>query len=103
MLIYKKKANDAMKQLINNTTGRQYVYMDVDVNGAAQKIIFELFQDIAPDTCENFRKLCSGSFTNSKGEKLSYVGTEFHRVVKGMYIQGGDIKSKGKIYYINCF
>ena len=36
MLIYKKKATDAMKQLIDNTTGRQYAYMDVDVNGSVQ-------------------------------------------------------------------
>lgn len=26
---------------------------------------------------------------------MTYVGTEFHRVVKGMYIQGGDLHKNG--------
>ena len=96
MIIYKKKATDAMKQLIDNTPGRNYVFMDVKIgDGAAQKIIFELFSDLAPQTCENFRKLCSGSEKNTKGEKLGYVGSEFHRVVKGMYIQAGDLSKNG--------
>ena len=33
MMIYKKKANDAMKQLIDNTQGRQYVFLNLSVNG----------------------------------------------------------------------
>ena len=32
---------------------------------------------------------------NKMGDKISYTGTEFHRVVKGMYIQGGNI---GKVF-----
>lgn len=48
--------------------------------------MIELFKEIAPKTCENFKQLCNGSTTNKKGEKLTYVGTEFHRVVKGVYI-----------------
>lgn len=60
--------------------------MDVSINGHTQKVVIELFTEFAPNTCENFRKLCNGVFTNKAGEKLSYVGTEFQRVVKGMYI-----------------
>ena len=66
--------------------------MDVDVGGQTIKVIYELFADIAPQTCENFRKICNGSHQNHKGEKLSYAGTEFHRIVKGMYVQAGNIK-----------
>ncbi len=80
-----------MKQSIENTPGRAYVFIDVSINGSVQKVIIELFTEYAPNTAENFRKLCSGTFTNKQGEKLSYVGCEFHRVVKGMYIQGGDL------------
>ena len=53
-------------------------------------IYFELFHDIAPRTVANFLGLC-GEFTRSDGEKLSYVGTDVHRIVKGMYLQMGKI------------
>jgi hypothetical protein len=33
MIIYKKKANDSMKNLIENTPGRNYVYLEVSING----------------------------------------------------------------------
>jgi hypothetical protein len=94
-IIYRKQATDAMKKLVEKSTLRQYVFMDVSINGMTQKVVIELFSEYTPKTCENFRKLCSGVFTNKKGEKLSYVNTEFHRVVKGMYIQGGDLFKHG--------
>ena len=63
-VIYKKKANDTFKNLIENTPGRQYVYMDISINGAIQKVVFELFSEYSSSTCENFKKLCNGNFTN---------------------------------------
>ena len=75
-----------MKNLIENTASRDYVFMDVHINGSTQKVVIELFTEYAPLTTDNFRKLCNGAFTNKNGHKLSYVGTDFHRVVKGMYI-----------------
>ena len=63
----------------------------------ASKVVIELFDDIAPKTCENFRELCKGyqrvdeKTNENQGDKISYVNTEFHRVVKGMYAQGGDM------------
>ena len=57
--------------------------------------MIELFTEFAPRTAGNFLKLCTGEATNGKGEKLSYVGTEFHRIVKGMYVQGGDLHKTG--------
>lgn len=94
-LIYKKKAHDTYKNLIENTPGRQYVYIDVCIDTVINKVLIELFTDLAPQTCENFRKLCNGTFTNKQGEKLTYVGSEFQRIVKGMYIQGGDLYKNG--------
>jgi cyclophilin family peptidyl-prolyl cis-trans isomerase len=38
---------------------------------------FELYNNIAPKTAENFRSLCIGD----NKEKLSYKGTKFHRVI----------------------
>lgn len=94
-LLYKKKANDAFKTLVENTPGRNYAYLDVHINGQDQKVVIELFTEYAPNTVSNFLKLCAGDQTNAQGEKLTYVGTEFHRVVKGMYIQGGDMHKHG--------
>ena len=36
-------------------------FMDVSMDGnAIGRIIFELFVDTTPKTCENFRQLCTG-------------------------------------------
>ncbi|XP_046611349.1 peptidyl-prolyl cis-trans isomerase E-like [Neodiprion virginianus] len=49
------------------------------------RIVFELYDDIVPITCENFAALCRGH------EGLSYRGTPFHRIVPGYWCQGGDV------------
>ena len=55
-MIYKKLAGDCYKNAINNTPGRSYVYMDINTGAnLASKVIIELFDDVAPKTCENFR------------------------------------------------
>ena len=48
-------------------------------------ITLELFADRTPNTVENFKKLANEGF---------YNGTRFHRVIKGLMIQGGDPFSK---------
>ncbi len=48
-------------------------------------IEIKLFDDEAPVTCENFRKLVSEGF---------YDSLQFHRVVPGFVIQGGDPNSR---------
>lgn len=36
-------------------------FFDIEIGGiAAGRIVMELFNDIAPITCENFRSLCTG-------------------------------------------
>lgn len=54
--------------------------------------MIELFDDICPKTCENFRSLCTGERGTGKmtGKPLHYKGVKFHRVIKGFMIQGGD-------------
>ncbi|KAH0945562.1 hypothetical protein HN011_011791 [Eciton burchellii] len=69
------------------------VFFDIEVGGLPMgRITFELFSDICPITCENFRALCTGEkgLGKTTGKPLHYKGIIFHRVVKDFMIQGGD-------------
>jgi cyclophilin family peptidyl-prolyl cis-trans isomerase len=59
--------------------------MTINSQGITDEVIFELFTDLAPKTCENFLQLCQG-FKNSIGEDVGYAGSEIHRIVNGMFI-----------------
>jgi cyclophilin family peptidyl-prolyl cis-trans isomerase len=50
------------------------------------EIVLELFDDDAPKTVENFKKLAADGF---------YDGLIFHRVIKDFMIQGGDPEGTG--------
>jgi cyclophilin family peptidyl-prolyl cis-trans isomerase len=50
-------------------------------------ITVELFDEDAPKTVENFRKLAADKF---------YEGVVFHRVIKDFMIQGGDPTGTGR-------
>jgi peptidyl-prolyl cis-trans isomerase B (cyclophilin B) len=49
-------------------------------------IVLELFDDDAPNTVENFRKLAEDQF---------YDGLIFHRVIRGFMLQGGCPEGTG--------
>lgn len=51
-----------------------------------------LFGGVVPKTVENFRALCTGEKgkSNITGKFLDYRGSRIHKVVPGMYVQGGD-------------
>ncbi|XP_076659235.1 nuclear cyclophilin protein Moca-cyp isoform X1 [Halictus rubicundus] len=69
------------------------VFFDIEVGGLPMgRIIFELFADACPMTCENFRALCTGEkgLGKTTNKPLHYKGIVFHRVVKDFMIQGGD-------------
>jgi peptidyl-prolyl cis-trans isomerase B (cyclophilin B) len=50
-------------------------------------IRIELLPEVAPETVANFLELADAGF---------YDGTQFHRVIPGFMIQGGDPNTKGK-------
>ncbi|CCW64378.1 unnamed protein product [Phytomonas sp. EM1] len=72
-----------------------YCWFDVTIGGKPlkERIIMELFDDVTPKTCENFRKLClgnDGKTLEGSNIPMTYKGTIFHRVISGFMIQGGD-------------
>ncbi len=54
------------------------------------RLVFELFNDQAPETCENFRALCTGEKGQSEqtGTVLHYKDSILHRIVPNGWIQG---------------
>ncbi|XP_029823380.2 peptidyl-prolyl cis-trans isomerase G [Ixodes scapularis] len=68
-------------------------FFDVEIGEQpAGRVVFELFANVCPITCENFRSLCTGECGIGKttGKPLHYKGVKFHRVIKSFMIQGGD-------------
>ena len=54
------------------------------------RLTFELFKDQAPETCENFRALCTGEKGRSEKSDtaLYYKNSIIHRIVPNGWIQG---------------
>ncbi|OON14847.1 peptidyl-prolyl cis-trans isomerase, cyclophilin-type [Opisthorchis viverrini] len=76
---------------------RIFVSMLITIGGErCGPLLLELYSDILPKTCENFRALCTGEKGHvPKNEvesyKMHYKGTLFFRLVKNGWIQGGDV------------
>ncbi|XP_061383702.1 uncharacterized protein LOC116769969 [Danaus plexippus] len=85
---------DYYKEGVNNFvdfirgSGRPCVYMHITINFVhVGTLIFMLYSDLVPYTCENFLRLCQ---TNKGG----YKGTPIHRIVKDGWIQCGGFGLK---------
>ncbi|WJX41814.1 peptidylprolyl isomerase [Trifolium repens] len=73
------------------------VFMDVSIDGdPVERMVFELFYDVAPKTAENFRALSTGErgVSPNTGKSLHYKGSFFHRVIKGSIVKGGDFVNR---------
>ncbi|XP_074943525.1 putative inactive peptidyl-prolyl cis-trans isomerase-like 6 [Phalacrocorax aristotelis] len=90
--LYQAIAEDFYTKYLKN---RQHVFVHLDIAIEEQpigRLLFELFSDVCPRTCENFRALCSGGVKSPRNDReLTYKNSLFHRLVKNGWIQGGDI------------
>ncbi|KFQ14629.1 Peptidyl-prolyl cis-trans isomerase-like 6, partial [Leptosomus discolor] len=70
-----------------------FVYLEIAIEEQPiGTLLFELFSDMCPRTCENFRALCAGGAKSPRdGRELTYKNSLFHRIVQNGWIQGGDI------------
>jgi len=68
------------------------VFLDIAVGDkAVGRMTIQLFHDVLPITCENFRALCTGE--TGLGYYMRprwYKNSPFHRIVPGFMCQGGD-------------
>ena len=72
------------------------VFFDMAISGdPVGRIEMTLRDDVCPETCENFRCLCTGErgdlVRGSSRQHLWYKGCRFHRVIPDFMAQGGDI------------
>jgi peptidylprolyl isomerase len=66
---------------------RPMTFFDISIDGIyIGRIIFELFTDVVPKTCENFRYYCV-----SHNDNNSYYKTKLFKIIPNYAIQGGDI------------
>ena len=68
------------------------VFLDVSYDGkSVGRLVFELFDELLPRTCHNFRQLCGGrsGVSDRTGTVLWYAGTPVHRIVRGGWLQAG--------------
>ncbi|KFR10435.1 Peptidyl-prolyl cis-trans isomerase-like 6 [Opisthocomus hoazin] len=83
------------KYLKNSQASNTHVFVYLEIAIEEQpvgRLLFELFSDLCPRTCENFRALCTGGAKSPRdGRELTYKNSLFHRLVKNGWIQGGDI------------
>lgn len=85
---------------VKDKPGNTRCYLEVKVGDEpVKRVEVELFTSLCPRTCENFRSLCTGEkglgkdkWWGSKGKRLHYKGSRFHRVIPGFMAQGGDFE-----------
>ncbi|NP_001187660.1 probable inactive peptidyl-prolyl cis-trans isomerase-like 6 [Ictalurus punctatus] len=95
--LYMALAQECYTQHLHST-GHVFVYMDVMIGDeAVGRMLFELFSDLCPKTCENFKALCTGEAHTSRSNlTLCYKDSLLNRVVPNGWVQGGDITGQSR-------
>lgn len=79
-----------------STTDNPVVFLDISFGTESMgRVKLELYASDLPRTCENFRQFCTGEH-RINGMPQGYKGSQFHRIIRGFMIQGGDfLKGNG--------
>lgn len=73
--------------------GNPVVFFDISIGGvSAGRLKMELFANVCPKTCENFRQFCTGEYKRNNNP-VGYKDCQFHRIIKSFMIQGGDFEN----------
>ena len=86
--VYKDEGNQKPQEPSKESNEKNpIVFLDIKIgNNQKKRVKIELFQNKVPKTANNFRCLCTGE------KNISYKGSKFFRVIKNVFIQGGDFE-----------
>jgi hypothetical protein len=101
---YQPPDSDSLN-FVANREDNSVIYIDISTEGGRKlhtgaitkphligRLYFELRCDLVPLATTNFLALIANSKGyGSDGVKYAYKGTKFHRIVKNLLIQGGDL------------
>mmetsp|Transcript_26220 Transcript_26220/g.47578 ORF Transcript_26220/g.47578 Transcript_26220/m.47578 type:complete len:306 (-) Transcript_26220:198-1115(-) len=77
--------------------GATHCYLRISVAGADPKtVVIRLYSEECPETCRNFVTLCSSTAVASRkqlSQEPTYRRSEFHRIIPGFMVQGGDYEN----------
>ena len=93
--IYSEKSDTPIGSSVTElVTINPRVWLSFSIGGSllAERVVIELWADKLPKTCENFRALTAGSIGVHPLTRrpMHYKGSQIHRVLPGLMIQGGD-------------
>ena len=77
---------DSSNNIVEGIRVSSNTFIQMDVAGYSQPMVFELFDDTSPDTVRRIKGLINAKF---------YDGLTFHRILNNFVIQGGDPKGDG--------
>jgi cyclophilin family peptidyl-prolyl cis-trans isomerase len=96
------KAEEAAQQALaryRELSGHQYAFLVFEVDGVAlPRVELELFHVVCPKTCKSFLAFCEHKVPDISDETqhLGFQGNPVHRIVRGGWIQAGDIAGNGR-------